>query len=450
MNSFEMEIENITTRKPRRANSLDHLFTNNSTLLDTTMKSLQSMSMNDSDTIMNLSETVRRLTIELQSARQEIEDLNSENFRLKMDIGEGQKIINMYQKNISSDMKNMTPTTSRSRNLIGTTSTSTHSTPLNIVEKTSTSTHTTPLKTQDCEPLSHELKTPQRSLLNRDNLSKTTQNLTSSMDQNNSQTTPKKYPPKQTQATRHGHITVTSSNSGKVEELSHDISSPRILVLGDQQVRGFAQEIAKQRNNNKWNNVYSVLGISKPFATSTQVLCNFDKLSEGLKSDDIIVLGIGSNDQNPYLLLTELCSSLHKVKNNKVFILNVLNNRYLNTNLLNMHIKLIVKNYPNCQFINTSDVMVTANNYNFVSKRFMCFKINIEIDNINYQKLVTSQFKSRCANKHLQHYDNNVTETNMYKKGTIPYYFKKDNITSYNFKPIDHGKNTSQPMFFRE
>lgn len=436
MNSFEMESENITTRKPRRANSLDHLFTNNSTLLDTTMKSLPSTSMNDSATIINLNETVRRLTMELQSAHQEIENLNIENFRLKVDIGEFQKIIDTYKKIISSDLKDMTPTTSRKRNLIRTTCTSTHS---------------TPLKTQDFDPVNHGLKTTQPPLLKRDIVTNTSQHLATSIDQNKSSNAPINYSPKLTQDTRHEDLIISSSNSEKVQEQSLDISSPRILVFGDQQIRGFAQEIATQRNNNKWNNIYSISGISKPFATSTQVMCNFDKLSEGLKTDDIIVLGIGSNDKNPYLFLTELCSSLHKVKNNKVFILNVLNNRYLNTNLLNIHIKLIVKNYPNCQFIDTSDVMVSANNYNFVSKRFMCFKINIEIDNINYQKLLTSQLKSRCANKDMQHkYNNIVTKTKVYKKGTIPYYFKEQqNTINHILKPINNSENTSQPMFFR-
>lgn len=407
MNSFEMELENITIRKPRRANSLDDLFTSNSTLLDTTMKSLPSTSMNDSDTITNLNETIRRLTKELQSAHQEIENLNSENFRLKMDIGEGQKIIDTYKKNISADRKNMTPTSSRKRNLIRTTSTSTHS---------------TPIKTQDFDPVNHEIKTLHPPLPECDIMNSTTQHLAQSIDQNNSPSAPIKYPPKATQDTRHEDLIISSFNSEKVEELSRNVSSPKILVLGDQQVREFAQEIAAQRNNNKWNNIYSVSGISKPYATSTQVLSNFDQLSERLKSDDIIVLGIGSNDKNPYLFLTELCSSLHKVKNNKVFILNVLNNRFLNTNLLNKHIKLIVKNYPNCQFIDTSDVMVSANNYNYVSKRFMCFKINIEIDNINYQKLVTSQLKSRCSNKDMQQKNNN----NVVDKSV------QTNITYYN------------------
>ena len=77
------ELDYVTTRKPQQANSLDNLFVNNSTLLDTTMTSLPNTSMIDNDTITNLNETIRRLTLELQSAHQEIEDLNSENFRLK-------------------------------------------------------------------------------------------------------------------------------------------------------------------------------------------------------------------------------------------------------------------------------------------------------------------------------------------------------------------------------
>lgn len=168
-----MELDYVTTRKPQRANSLDSLFMNNSTLLDSTMTSLPSTSMNDNDTITNLNETIKRLTMELQTAHREIEDLNSENFRLKMDIGEGQKIIKTYKKILSSDMKTTTPLTSRKRNLIRM-NRSTHSTPQNHVGNSSICTYTSPLKTQGLQiPIYHD-KSPSASTQHPSNLSEDT------------------------------------------------------------------------------------------------------------------------------------------------------------------------------------------------------------------------------------------------------------------------------------
>lgn len=108
-----------------------------------------------------------------------------------------------------------------------------------------------------------------------------------------------------------------------------------------------------------------------------------------------------------------------------------------------------MNNYPNCKFIDTTDVMVSTNNFNFVSKSFMCSKLNIEIDNINFQKIVSSQLKLRY--KHLQSKNSsNVTKT-ICQKGTIPYYFaKQPKVTNQVLKPKINCDDTSQPMFFRD
>ncbi|KAF9421676.1 hypothetical protein HW555_002357 [Spodoptera exigua] len=97
------EINNITVRKTKKTNSMENILienlNNNSSLLDTTMMSLPNTSMSDSEDIINYKDTIKRLTMELESAHLEIENLNSENFRLKMDIGQYQKVIETYKKN---------------------------------------------------------------------------------------------------------------------------------------------------------------------------------------------------------------------------------------------------------------------------------------------------------------------------------------------------------------
>lgn len=207
---------------------------------------------------------------------------------------------------------------------------------------------------------------------------------------------------------------------------------PKIIILGDQQVRGFASLIKLQRDANKWNNVYSVSGVSKPNATSTQILYEIDDYIKTLHTDDIVILGIGSNDKNPYKFLSELIPTLHKLRNNQVFILNIINNPYLNVNLLNQNIKLFLLNFPNCKFIDTTENIYSHNNYNYTFKEILCYKLNIEIDNINLKKTLDTA----CTLRHSRtSSSSNINSSKCVNtKGTIPYYFKVQ------------IKNTHQPL----
>lgn len=100
---MDEQYNNITYRRPGRTGSLNDLTNLSSTseksLLDATMMSLPDSSLHDhTDVINNLSERVKTLTVELQSAHQEIENLNSENFRLKTDLQNMLKTVNTYKK----------------------------------------------------------------------------------------------------------------------------------------------------------------------------------------------------------------------------------------------------------------------------------------------------------------------------------------------------------------
>ncbi|KAH9632970.1 hypothetical protein HF086_003012 [Spodoptera exigua] len=79
---------NITYRNHRlfKTSSLCDLTADNSALFDTTVASLPNTSLNTSQTVVDLQERVKKLSEELDSAHVEIENLNSENFRLKTDI----------------------------------------------------------------------------------------------------------------------------------------------------------------------------------------------------------------------------------------------------------------------------------------------------------------------------------------------------------------------------
>ncbi|KAF9406832.1 hypothetical protein HW555_012929 [Spodoptera exigua] len=104
---------NITQRKPLKVNSLTDLssITNEKSIFDTTMMSIPDSLNDDSDTINNLIEQNKKLTVELLSAHQEIENLNNENFRLKSDLQEMIRKSNTCNKICSTPSKKcVTPT----------------------------------------------------------------------------------------------------------------------------------------------------------------------------------------------------------------------------------------------------------------------------------------------------------------------------------------------------
>lgn len=94
---------NITHRKKYKSGSLTDLslMTNDDdkTILDTTMMSIPDNLHDNNDDIFNdLSEQIKTLQMQLVSAHQEIEDLNSENFRLKSDLQKSLKTAETYKK----------------------------------------------------------------------------------------------------------------------------------------------------------------------------------------------------------------------------------------------------------------------------------------------------------------------------------------------------------------
>lgn len=100
---------NITYRKPRRTSSLTDLSfmtnSNEKTILDTTMMSIPDSLHDNSDVISQLTDQNKTLTMQLLSAHQEIENLNSENFRLKTDLQNVTKTLNTYKKICSTPEK---------------------------------------------------------------------------------------------------------------------------------------------------------------------------------------------------------------------------------------------------------------------------------------------------------------------------------------------------------
>lgn len=113
-----MDTDYITLRK-KNTGSLTNLsvLTNDDekTLFDTTMMSIPDSlhDYNDDDTVNDLNEQINTLKMQLSSAHQEIDDLNSENFRLKSDLQKALKTVETCKKIcVTPGRKNSTPSSS--------------------------------------------------------------------------------------------------------------------------------------------------------------------------------------------------------------------------------------------------------------------------------------------------------------------------------------------------
>lgn len=228
-------------------------------------------------------------------------------------------------------------------------------------------------------------------------------------------------------------------------------AKPTIYVIGDQQVRGLAEQLVKSRSKG-WNDCYNVMGIVKPFALSSEILNSCSSLYNSLKNDDILILSLGCNDENPYFIMSNLCNILNNVKNCKILLLSTYQNCYLNVNKLNGEINALIRNYTNCTFINVELLLADYPLRNMTINQLVSFKINIEIDYETYKINFITNFKkiknSFSASKNITTSCDPVSyekyNTLLYKKGTIPYYFRNKRAIT---QPEQTAGNQSTDFF---
>lgn len=239
-----------------------------------------------------------------------------------------------------------------------------------------------------------------------------------------------------------------------------------IFILGDQQVKGLSSILTDTRKN-KWNDKYNTCALIKPNALCSEVLSYTDTLCNTLKLGDKVVLAIGSNDNNPYLLLQNLCIALHKLQKFKVYILKTISNKYLQEAKLNSTIFTLTKTFQNSEYIQINS---TRRTYEYLVQ--VAKTLNFKIDSDDYDE----QFTYKTKNKQLmlqkikklnithtisQHRLPNKIKHNNYK-GTIPYFFEKQLKNKYckkneNSTSQDTLKNTEDllkkgtiPYYFKK
>lgn len=166
-----------------------------------------------------------------------------------------------------------------------------------------------------------------------------------------------------------------------------------IYIIGDEKVRGLAAQLIHTKTG-KWNDNYNIEGKVLPHASSCEILRNPVGALRNLSDNDIVILSVGKHDKNPYLLLTNLCRSLCSLSNCTIFIMNVTENRFLNVKKLNHELKLFTKNFKNCKFIEVNQLDIDYHK-KLSELELMTFKVNIEIDFIQYEKMTKQALAAR-------------------------------------------------------
>lgn len=360
--------------------------------------SLQNLSSEDIPLVMELENEIKNLKLQLQIANNEIDNLNEENFNLKKQITANEKKMRLLKTKRISELNF-----------------SNSSTPIQSKEKQSDvqrqSKISTPMK-----KLSYNTENKYQENVKNMKNSTISKIETANVSTNKYIESESKHQPEKM--------------SQKRSNVQNDIKNKRnIFILGDNMVKGLATKLISSRNNT-WNDLYKISALVKPQASTEEIFSYYYKgLKNKFTPNDKIILSFGSNDQNPYKILSQLSVILYKLRRFKVCIIPVLYNPYINTGLLNDLIYSICKNYDNCHFMSR---YIQEHTYS-VSKKYVLRSITNNINNwvdmedyhstyINLNYLNKKNNNTETENKIS---NNNLNKNFNVKRGTIPFYFKQ-------------------------
>lgn len=210
------------------------------------------------------------------------------------------------------------------------------------------------------------------------------------------------------------------------KQVQNLISGKKIHIFGTQRCVGLAAALSHSRVNSQYEN-YQIVAQTKPNAPCSEVTSNCRNVK--LTTDDKVVICLGENDRSINIILSQLKNILDIFSCNTVIVLNVVKNVFLNVNKLNNSIKNVCSKYKKCHFVNQISTELSD----------MCKSINFVIDcnDYNDKYLNPSEIRKRIASgKSSFKLSIGIHET---KKGTIPYYFKKQS----RIETVKHPKSNN-------
>ncbi|CAG9782658.1 unnamed protein product [Diatraea saccharalis] len=344
----------------------------NTTIFDTTMKSLPNTSSLDDSTYTELKVQVEELSSQLVLANKNIENLNLQNNTLKTEIINVKKLLHTYKILIPD---------------------------IELQEHVKYMNTAPSVEINSKHDKAPQYTSTQEETKQRDNT--IDKNLTNS----------------HTEGVRPPQIDCKKKNCDYIYKKSNIIikktqNNQKIMILGDQQALGLSKLLSKKLSNKKC----CITSFIKPDATCHDVLNT--NLHNNFTKDDYLILLIGANDKIPTNIICALSVFLAQSPNTHIFLIQTMINPYLNINMLNNQLKLISKIYKNCKYIGLSEN--SRFNANYLHDIYS--RIKLEMEAISYYKLSIEKIKYHKSNM------SNIDKFDILRrtKGTIPYYFLKN------------------------
>lgn len=193
------------------------------------------------------------------------------------------------------------------------------------------------------------------------------------------------------------------------------IRKPKITIIGDQSCKELASKLITLRAQYKNARNYSITSLTYPDAPTEFILRNFKLKIEELHEDDWIILSLGSNDTNPAKLFEELSVFLQRYSKVKIVMTGIVYNRFLNEGKLNHELNTILNSFPHSQFLPITQI---RGKKSLQGGKFIYKAVNNLINSCDYNSSylnsnITKMMKTKPAPR--------------LKPGTIPYYFNKMN-----------------------
>ncbi|XP_050667075.1 uncharacterized protein LOC126966853 [Leptidea sinapis] len=233
-------------------------------------------------------------------------------------------------------------------------------------------------------------------------------------------------------------VPLNSEFNKKLAQKSTNIqrkSGRKIYIIGSQQSKNLSSALIQSRRTNPYEK-YTIEAFIKPDATTGDILKSCELYD--FSCNDKLILTVGENDCDPIKISSDLYTKINSLPQVHIIVTSVTFSRHLNELKLNDMLRLICNKFPNCTFLNL-DENIYRNNTPYYN---ICHKINLVIDQIDYNKRFLNFKKQRHINRSTL-------------KGTIPYYFKKvtHGVTSKNDQTLnssqDAPKKGTIPFYFK-
>lgn len=400
MNTDSSDLENITIRRrPARCtseNDLTRLEIDttlcSTTLFDHTIDSLPNLSTVEDLKFLELKQKNEELSMKLESAHTEIENLISENFQLKSEIRKCQLLINTLKQLNTTNGTELGSTNSTPRRKICTKSVKLKPlqdvlSPLlanikqnSLIEQSTTNTRSSGVARSEKKEETITNNSTESNIINaNEGIKYINSDIDKEITQNNSHDCRKRN--------NEGNSTTQSFMDSKKEKTSK--RKKKIIIIGDQYGKNVGELLG-----NLLGPEYQVNSFLKPFADSKEVLdaCK-DEISNLNLSDCVVVL-TGANDRNPFNFKCNVAGWVASCNNTNVIIPEVPRNDWLNLSKLNYELKFLCSNFTHAIYLDMDFSRFVPRKHHFalnLSRSLLqeILRIDYKQKYINYIKTVT-------------------------------------------------------------